>query len=35
MQKYQMFMDGQFTDSHSGQFFDSWDPFRGEGKSVV
>ncbi|MGP1679997.1 MAG: hypothetical protein ACTS6J_22930, partial [Burkholderiales bacterium] len=30
MQKYQMYIDGKYTDSASGKWFDSYNPYTGE-----
>ena len=30
MQRYQMYIDGQFSDASSGKWFDSYNPYTGE-----
>lgn len=30
MQKYQMYIDGKYTDAASGKCFDSYNPYSGE-----
>ena len=30
MQRYQMYIDGQFSDASSGKWFDSYNPYAGE-----